>query len=263
MIAVVVGGWWLWSSRGERVGPPATASQTQPVRRLSIVVLPFENLSKDPDQEYFADGMTDDLTTDLSRLAGSFVISRTTAFTYKGKAFYLKQIGRDLGVRYVLEGSVRRSGNQVHINVQLIDAASGAHVWADQFDADRANLAEMQSEITARLANTLSVALVRDAGRRIAEEKSTDPDAQDLVLRGRDWSSKPLSAETLREAQLAFLQALQREPQLTDAKTSLAGLLTAKIINGFSDAPEQDKATAERSCAMCSIGIQTRLVRTP
>ena len=108
--------------------------------RLSIVVLPFENLSHDPDQDYFADGITEDLTTDLSRISGSFVIARNTAFTYKGIAVDAKQLGRDLGVRYVLEGSVRRLGDQVQVNVQLIDTESGAHVWADRFETDRRNL---------------------------------------------------------------------------------------------------------------------------
>jgi adenylate cyclase len=121
------------------------ASTRRELPRLSIVVLPFANLSNDPDQEYFADGITDDLTTDLSRISGSFVIARTTAFTYKGRPIDVKQIGRELGVRYILEGSVRRTGDQVRVNAQLIDAETGAHLWADQFDTSRANLAQAQS----------------------------------------------------------------------------------------------------------------------
>jgi TolB-like protein/class 3 adenylate cyclase len=126
------------------VGEPITPATP----RLSIVVLPFANLSNDPEQEYFADGITDDLTTDLSRIADSFVIARNTAFAYKGKSVDAKEIGRELGVRYVLQGSVRRTGDQVRVNVQLIDAESGAHLWADRFDTDRANLAAAQDEIT-------------------------------------------------------------------------------------------------------------------
>ena len=128
--------------------------------QLSIVVLPFANLSSDPEQEYFADGITEDLTTDLSRIAGSFVIARNTAFTYKGKPVDVRQVGRDLGVRYVLEGSVRRTGEQVRVNVQLIDAESGAHLWADRFDTSRADLDQAQDEITSRLAHTLNRELV-------------------------------------------------------------------------------------------------------
>src|SRR5260370_5600318 len=126
---------------------PSIAEASKPITslnapRLSIVVLPFVNLSNDPEQEYFADGVTDDLTTDLSRISGSFVIARNTAFTYKGKPVDVKQLGRDLGVRYAIEGSVRRAGDQVHVNVQLIDTESAAHLWADRFDIDRANLGE-------------------------------------------------------------------------------------------------------------------------
>jgi TolB-like protein len=143
------------------------AFQARPAPRLSIVVLPFQNLSNDPDQEYFADGITDDLTSDLSRISGSCVIARTTAFTYKGKPVDVKQIGRELAVHYVLEGSVRRTGDQVRVNAQLIDAVSGAHLWADRFDTNLANLAKTQSEITGRLAWTLNMELLSDASRRI------------------------------------------------------------------------------------------------
>jgi TolB-like protein len=128
--------------------------------RLSIVVLPFSNLSNDPEQEYFADGITDDLTTDLSRIVGSFVIARSTAFTYKGKTVDAKQIGRELGVRYVLEGSVRRSGHQVRTNAQLIDAETDAHLWAERFDRDTSDLFTLQDEITSRIAIALDHELV-------------------------------------------------------------------------------------------------------
>jgi TolB-like protein len=135
-------------------------------QRLSIVVLPFANLSNDLEQEYFADAITDDLTTDLSRISGTFVIARSTAFTYKGASVDVRQIGRDLAVRYVLEGSVRRAGDKMQVNVQLIDAESGAHISADRFETNRANLAEAQSEIAGRLARTLHLELVGDASLR-------------------------------------------------------------------------------------------------
>jgi TolB-like protein len=133
------------ASAREKVGPP----------RLSVVVLPFANLSGDLEQEYFVDGVTESLTTDLSRISGSFVIARNTAFTYKGRPFDVKQIGRELNVRYVLEGSVQRSSNRLRINVQLIDAETGTHLWAERFDKPVADLFEMQDEIVARLANEL------------------------------------------------------------------------------------------------------------
>jgi len=133
--------------------PPLSPVSLPP--RLSIVVLPFANLGGDPEQEYFVDGVTESLTTDLSRIAGSFVIARNTAFTYKGKHIDVKQIGRDLGVRYVLEGSVQRGGNRMRVNVQLIDAETGNHLWAERFDKPIADLFDMQDEIVAGLANQL------------------------------------------------------------------------------------------------------------
>jgi TolB-like protein len=164
------------------------------------MVLPFANLSSDPGQEYFSDGITDDLTTDLSRISDSFVIAHDTALAYKGKPVDAKQVGRALGVRYVIEGSVRRTGNQVQVNVQLIDGETGAHLWADRFDTDRANLLEAQNEITGRLARTLNLELVEAAGRRIEQEKTVDPDARDLVMRGWALRYRPESAATNQEA---------------------------------------------------------------
>jgi len=220
--------------------PPvvATAVARKPVARstaprLSIVVLPFANLSSDPDQEYFADGITDDLTTDLARISGSFVIARNTAFTYKGKPVDVKQVGRELGVRYVLEGSVRRASDQVRVNVQLIDAETGAHVWADRFETDRRNLAEAQSEITGRLAQSLNLELVRDVGRRIEQEKAAHPDAQDLVMRGWALYHRPRSAAGTQEAQRAFEQALQIDPRSVDARVGIAAVLLVNLVGNF------------------------------
>src|SRR5207253_2686164 len=131
-------------------------SQPSVAPRLSIVVLPFANLGNDPDQQYFADGITEDLTTDLSRIPDMIVISRNTAFTYRNKPIDTKQIGRELGVRYLLEGSVRRSGNHVRVNAQLIDAESDAHLWAERFDRDTGDLLTLQNEITSRIAVALN-----------------------------------------------------------------------------------------------------------
>jgi adenylate cyclase len=217
---------------------PATAEATKPAAlssapRLSIVVLPFTNLSNDPDQEYFADGITDDLTTDLSRISGSFVIARTTAFAYRGKSIDVKQIGRELGVRYVLEGSVRRTGDQVRVKVQLIDAESGAHVWADRFETDRANLADAQHEITGRLARSLDLELVKDVGRRIEQEKARDPDARDLVMRGWSWYHRPRSPTAMQEARRSFERALEIDPQSVDAKIGIARVLLVDLVGNF------------------------------
>ena len=149
---------------------------------LSIVVLPFTNLSNDPAQDYFADGVTENLTTDLSRIRGSFVIARNTAFTFKGKGLDAKEIGKELGVRYVLEGSVQRDGTRVRVNAQLIDAESGAHLWADRFEEDVADLFKLQDQVVARLANSLGNELVKAEAEKGG--RSQNPDAIDLAMRG-------------------------------------------------------------------------------
>jgi TolB-like protein/Tfp pilus assembly protein PilF len=242
--------WWAWPQRNApavtwpTAGPPGSMRVAIP--RLSFVVLPFENLSRDPDQEYFADGITDDLTTDLSRISGSFVIARNTAFTYKGKAVDVKQIGRDLGVRYVVEGSVRRAGNQVQVNIQLIDAESGAHLWADRFNTDRQDLAEAQTDITGRLARSLNVELVRDVGRRIEQEKEVSPDARDLVMRGWAQWYRPVSKANRQEAQRTFEQALSLDPRSVDAKIGLAIVLVQLVLDGWSGGIQQDESRAEQ-----------------
>jgi adenylate cyclase len=250
VLTIGIGVWWLWPNVGSqptaRQAPPAAASApANPAPRLSIVVLPFANLSSDSEQEYFVDAVTDDLTTDLSRIANSFVIARTTAFTYKAKPVDVKQIGRDLGVRYVLEGSVRRMGQQVQVNVQLIDAENGAHIWAERFDTDRSNLAKAQSEITARLARTLQLQLLETVGRRIDEDKPANLDARDLIMRGWALYNRPRSAEMLREAQKAFEQALAMEPESVDARVGIAGMLGEGVANGLSKSREQDMQRAD------------------
>jgi Tfp pilus assembly protein PilF len=173
------------------------------------------------------------LTTDLSRISGSFVIARSTAFTYKGKPVDVKQVGRELDVRYVLEGSVRRSSDQIWVNVQLIDTESAAHVWADRFEAHRAELVEAQDEITRRLARALNIELVRDIGRRIEQEKAVNPAAQDLVMRGWSWWHSPRSNATVQAAREAFERALEIEPRSIDAKIGIAMCLIPNLLGNF------------------------------
>jgi TolB-like protein/Flp pilus assembly protein TadD len=189
--------------------------------RLSIVVLPFTNMSGDPNQDYVADSITEDLTTDLSRLAGSLVISRNTAFTYKGKVVDARQIGRELGVRYVLEGSVRRMGRGVRINAQLVDAGTGAHLWAEQIDADQGARATPQGDfgIASRLARALSVELVNVEGRRAPR---TNPDAIDLVMRGWALLNAGPNREDVQNAVALFEAALRIDPDNVQANVGLA-----------------------------------------
>jgi len=227
--------------------PPVSDVGSQwTVPRLSIVVLPFANLSNDPEQEYFADGITDDLTTDLSRISGSFVISRNTAFTYKGKPVDAKQIGRELGVRYVLEGSVRRTGDWMRVNAQLIDAENGAHIWADRIDTDRSRLMETQDEITGRLARTLDLELAEEMDRRIERESPAKADSRDLVMRGRAWWYRPVSATNRAEAKRLFEQALELDPNSVDAWVGLAWVLTSSLAEGWSSSFHEDSMRAEQ-----------------
>jgi class 3 adenylate cyclase/TolB-like protein len=187
-VIVVAAGAYTWHGGfGSRLFGASVEDRLANAPRLSIVVLPFENLSGDKEQDYFADGITDDLTTDLSHLPESFVISRGTAFTYKGKPVDPKQIGRELGVRYVLEGSVRRVGETITINAQLISTETGAHVWADRFDGERNKLGELQVEFVSRLANSLGVELVKAEALRAARERPGNPDAVDLAMQG--WAT--------------------------------------------------------------------------
>jgi len=219
-----------------------SSSSPVPVPRLSIVVLPFVNVSDDREQQYFADGITEDLTTDLSRLANMFVISRNTAFAYRNKPVDTKQIGRELGVRYVLEGSVRRSGRQVRVNAQLIDSATDAHLWAERFDGDLVDLFALQNEITARIGNTLNLELTAAEAARPTEHS----DALDYILRGRAARLRPNSPEVYLEAIGLFEHALALDPHSVEAQSLLADSLVSRVMNGLADSAREDLARAER-----------------
>ena len=195
--------------------PAAALAPDSKPPRLSIVVLPFANLGGNPDHEPFVDGVTESLTTDLSRIRGSFVIARHTAFTYKGKAIDLKQIGRELGVHYVLEGSILRNGERMRINAQLVDAETGAHVWAERFDKAVADLFAAQDEIVARLAGQLNAALVSAEARRA--ERSPHPDSTDFYFRGKACLNKGYDPVELARAQSFFSEALRIDPDNVDA----------------------------------------------
>jgi adenylate cyclase len=226
--------------------PPAKAVH-QPVAapRLSIVVLPFANLDTDPEQQYFADGITEDLTTDLSRLANMFVISRNTAFTYRNKPVDTKQIGRDLGVRYLLEGSVRRLGNRIRVNAQLIDVETDVHLWAERFDRDADDLLTLQDEVTSRIAMALNLELIGREAARPAD----NPDAIDYILRGRASYWKPPSREQRTETIGLFERALALDPGSVEAQSSLANELASRVLDGWADTAAADIARAEELVA--------------
>jgi TolB-like protein/class 3 adenylate cyclase len=207
-----------------RCGPTTRAATPAPIThsapRISIVVLPFTNLSGDPEQDYFVDGVTGSLTADLSRISGSFVIGRHTAFTYKDKAIDPKQIGRELNVRYVLEGSLQRSGDRVRINVELVDAETCAHLWADRFDKPVADLFDMQDEIVSRLANALEAQLTEQEARRSA--RSPSPNSMDLYFQASASLHKGRTPEHLAQARDFLQRALALDPENTAAIVGMA-----------------------------------------
>jgi TolB-like protein/Flp pilus assembly protein TadD len=219
------------------------------VPHLSIVVLPFANLSNDPEQQYFADGITEDLTTNLSRLASMLVISRNTAFTYQGKRIDTKQVGRELEVRYVLEGSVRRSGNQIRINAQLIDAEADVHLWAERFNCDTADLFALEDEITSRIAVALNIELVAAEAARA----TVHPDALGYVLRGRALLNKPKTRDTYAESISMYERALALDPRSVEAQTWLAIALTGRVMESMTNSAgadlERAKELSERALA--------------
>jgi len=216
-------------------------ASTSSIPRLSIVVLPFVNLSNDPDQQYFGDAMADDLTTDLSRITGMFVIARNTAFTYRNRPFSAKQIGRELGVRYALEGSVQRSGNQVRVNAQLIDAESDAHLWAERFEGNTSDLFALQNEITARIAVELNLELIAVEAAR----PTPHPGALDYYLRGRAAMLKPPSRDRYAEAISLFERALTLDSQSVETQSWLVTMLTGRVIDNMTDTATADMARAE------------------
>jgi TolB-like protein len=227
------------------VPPAPPTSQAAVAPRLSIVVLPFTNLSSDPDQQYFADGIADDLTTDLSRIAGAVVIARNSAFSYKGKPVDPKQIGRELGARYVLQGSVRRAGSQVRINAVLIDAETDTQLWAERFDRDIGDLFAVQNEITARIARALQSQLAIAEAHRSIEH----PDALDYVLRGRAQLTKPISRENYDEAIGYFESALALDPKVPDGAAWLATLLAVRALDELTESATDDLKRAEQLAA--------------
>jgi adenylate cyclase len=268
-LVIIVVGWWLWpATRSSPALPaalstaleraPAVPSAPEPAvpPRLSIVVLPFTNLSNDPEQQYFADGITDDLTTDLSRIAHTFVISRNTAFSYKDKPVNAKQIARELGVRYVLEGSVRRSGNHVRVNVQLIDAETSAHLWAERFDSDTGDLFVLQNEITGRLSNALDLELTAAEVARPTDRL----DALDYILRGYAELNKGATPDNFAQAIDLFEHALAIDPRSVEAQSSLAVTLVSRVLTGMTNSRTVDIGRAKGLIGQ-SLAISPRSTR--
>jgi TolB-like protein len=221
------------ASKPESANPP----------RLSIVVLPFANIGGDPEQDYFADGVTESLTTDLSRMRGAVVIARNTAFTYKGKPIDAKTIGRELNVRYILEGSVQRASARMRVNVQLIDAQSGSHLWAERFDKPLADLFDLQDEIVARLTGALNTRLLDAEARR--SEQSLTPDSMDLHFQGLAWLHKGPTRDHLARARHFFDRALLAAPDNVDALVGSAATHAVEAASALTPDPFSAFVAAE------------------
>ena len=246
LLILVAGGTWYFFDANRpaplamKAPPPAEAA------RLSIVVLPFANLSGDPAQDYLIDALTDELTTSLAHIPNSFVIARNTAFTFKGKPIDAKAIGKELGVRYVLEGSVQPSGSQVRLNAQLIDADSGAHLWAEQFDTARADLLQMQDEIVTHLARALELQLTEAEAARLKRTPAANPNAEDLALQCESAVRK--GGYIGKEADEGFRlceQALAIDPNNLRALWGLSLKFWIPVIVGVSADPKADLKRAE------------------
>jgi TolB-like protein len=231
------------SSESAALGPTASPQNKQEPPRLSMVVLPFANLSGDPSQEHFVDGVTENLTTELSRIRRAVVMGRNTAFTYKEKAVDLKQIGRELNVRYVIEGSVQRGENRMRVNVQLIDAETGNHFWAERFDKPLTGLFDMQDEIVARLANALNAQLAAAEARRA--EQASNPDSMDLYFQGMAWLNKGHAPENVAQAHRCFDRALFADPDNIEALVGSGRADSVDGINLFVTDPAAALAAAE------------------
>jgi TolB-like protein/Tfp pilus assembly protein PilF len=229
---------------------PQSSSERREPPRLSIIVLPFANIGGDPEQGYFADGVTDSLTTDLSRMSGAFVIARSTAFTFKGRPHDITAIGRELNVRYALEGSVQRRGDRVRVNVQFLDAQTGSHLWAERFDKRLADFFDMQDEIVTRLASQLRVELVRAEARN----STRTPDSLDLVFQGQACLFKGRTPHNLARARTFFEQALALDADNTTALVELA-LADVTLATAFYSDDRRARLSAAEAAATKALSL--------
>jgi adenylate cyclase len=215
---------WNFYWRAPTIEPASKDKMAFPLPdKPSIAVLPFVNMSDDPQQEYFSDGMTEDLITDLSKISGLFVIARNSTFAYKGKQVKIRQVAEDLGVRYVLEGSVRRAGDQVRINAQLVDATTGQHLWAERYDGIMRDIFSLQDRINQRIVAALAVQLTEGEKTQVAQKWTMNPAAYDEYLRGREHTSR-LTADEYNKAEVCYKRALALDPNFSQALAALASL---------------------------------------
>ncbi len=229
------------------VAPVATPAQLPVLSddRPSLAVLPFDNLSGDPEQEYFVDGMTEDLITDLSQVSGLLVIARNSVFAYKDRAVNVQQIGRELGVKYVLEGSVRRAGNRVRINAQLVNTLDGTHIWAERFDREITDVFALQDAVTRKLVTALAITLTQSEEQRLSRSGEVSPEAFDMLLRGLDRLGR-YTPEDNRLSRDYFERALALDPNFARAHADLAFSYSMELLSGWTASPEESLLLAKK-----------------
>jgi adenylate cyclase len=214
--------------------------------RFSIVVLPFANMSRDPDQDYFSDGISEDIITDLSKVSGLFVIARNSAFAYKGQAVNISQVCRDLGVRYALEGSIRKSGDRVRVTAQLIDGSTGGHVWAERYDRDLTDIFDVQDDVTRQIVGALKITLSDAEKSNIAGGGTKNVEAHDLILKGRELMFAKKDRVNFETWMTCFRRAVELDPDYSDAYAALSTGYNLDHQNRWSDRPELSLAQAGR-----------------
>ena len=241
---------WKWHpSATAPTAARSNAAKPQPnVATASIAVLPFTNMSGDPEQEYFSDGISEDIITDLSKIAGLMVIARNSSFTFKGRSVDVRAVGRDLGVRSVLEGSIRRAANRVRITAQLIDAATGAHLWADRYDRDLTDIFAVQDDVTRQIVDALKVTLSPAEKARLADSGTPNIDAYDCYLRGRELLAlNPKNRERFEQSTKFFMRALELDPSYSQAYASLSLAYNLDYQNRWSDNPDNSLQLAKHN----------------
>ena len=232
---------WKWhpSTAAPTAARSDAAKPLPNIATASIAVLPFTNMSGDPEQEYFSDGISEDIITDLSKIAGLTVIARNSSFTFKGRLVDVRTVGRDLGVRSVLEGSIRRAGNRARITAQLVDAATGAHLWADRYDRDLTDIFEVQDDVTRQIVHALKVTLSPAEKARLTDTETTNMEAYNCSLRGREFllgSTK--NRDTFEQSKASFMRAIELDPSYAQAYAGLGFAYTLDYQNRWSDDPD-------------------------
>ena len=258
MILVVLAGiastWPIWEQKqhpGAKNAPHTSLAKqgtsTNPIAaspgKSSIAVLPFDNISNDPEQEYFVDGMTEDLITDLSKISDLFVIARNSVFVYKGRAVDISQVAKELGVSYVLEGSVRKAGEQIRVNAQLIDATSGGHLWAERYDRQLTDVFALQDEITGQIVQALAVTLSEQERTRLSRRYTDNIEAYDSFLQAQEILFR-YSDHSYEPARALFRQAIRLDPSFARAYSALAVTYLNEVLVGYSNSLEENLSRA-------------------